>query len=112
MEKTILPVVKISVVIPAYNAALYIDTTLRSVIKQSFPDFEIIVVDDGSVDETEKIVQTFRHGDLRIQYFYQKNGGVSSARNLGIRKAKGEFISFWIAMIRLSLISWKKCIIR
>lgn len=81
-----------SVIIPAYNAALYIKESIGSVLKQTFSDFEIVVVDDGSKDETGEIVKTIK--DDRIHYIYQPNGGVSSARNTGISNAKGEYICF------------------
>lgn len=84
----------ISVIIPAYNSAAYIGSTIESVLNQSFEDFEILVVDDGSKDCTRKIVEEFQKQDSRIKYFYKENGGVSSARNLGIREALGDYVSF------------------
>lgn len=83
---------KFSVIIPAYNAALYIKNSINSVLNQTFSDFEILIVDDGSTDDTKKIVKTIE--DERVHYIYQRNGGVSSARNTGIRAAKGEYICF------------------
>ncbi len=81
-----------SVIIPAYNAALYIQKSIDSVLNQTFNDFEILVVDDGSSDDTRKVVKAFE--DDRIHYIYQPNGGVSSARNTGILNASGEYICF------------------
>lgn len=81
-----------SVIIPAYNAALYIKKSINSVLNQTFSDFEILIVDDGSTDDTKEIVKTIE--DDRIHYIYQINGGVSSARNTGIYNAKGEYICF------------------
>lgn len=81
-----------SVIIPAYNAALYIKNSVISVLNQSFKDFEILVVDDGSTDNTREIVMTIQ--DERVQYIVQPNGGVSSARNTGICAARGEYICF------------------
>lgn len=81
-----------SVIIPAYNAALYINKSINSVLDQTVDDFEIVVVDDGSTDETREIVKIIE--DERIHYIYQPNGGVSSARNTGIRNARGEYICF------------------
>lgn len=94
MEQTIQADIKVSIIIPAYNAALYLERTLRSVFEQSLPDFEIVLIDDGSTDSTGQIVEKLQQKDPRLNYFYKDNGGVSSARNLGIEKARGEFISF------------------
>jgi glycosyltransferase involved in cell wall biosynthesis len=81
-----------SVVIPLYNKARYIERTINSVLDQSFTDFEIIVVDDGSTDRGPEKVEAF--GDPRIRLIRQENAGVSSARNRGIREATGRFIAF------------------
>ena len=83
---------KFSVIMPAYNAALYIKNSINSVLNQTFGDFEILIVDDGSTDDTKEIVNSVK--DDRIHYIYQRNGGVSSARNTGISNAKGEYICF------------------
>jgi len=82
---------KISIVIPAYNAERYLAETLRSVFDQDHDDLEIIVVNDGSTDNTENIIHQF--GD-RIQYIYQENSGVSAARNRGMAAATGEYLLF------------------
>ena len=81
-----------SVIIPAYNAAKYIEKSISSVLCQTVDDFEILVVDDGSTDDTRGIVEAIP--DDRIRCIYQPNGGVSSARNTGIRSAKGDYICF------------------
>ena len=81
-----------SIVIPLYNKEKYIENTLKSVLNQSFIDFEIILVNDGSTDNSEQIV--FQFNDNRIHYFYKKNEGVSIARNFGIEQAKSNFICF------------------
>ncbi|MBW4481995.1 MAG: glycosyltransferase [Tildeniella torsiva UHER 1998/13D] len=83
---------KVSVVIPTYNAEKTISETIDSVLNQTFSDFELIVIDDGSRDKTCEIVKTI--DDSRIIVFSYPNGGVSVARNRGIEHAKGEFISF------------------
>lgn len=80
-----------SVIIPVYNKERYIKTTLESVLSQSFKDFEVIVVNDGSTDRSMDIVSTFH--DDRIQIINKKNEGVSSARNLGIQNAKADFMA-------------------
>ena len=82
---------KVSVVIPAYNAARFIRQTLDSAAAQTFRDFEIIVVDDGSQDETAQIAQAF---DDSIRLIQKPNGGVSSARNVGMQAARGEYVAF------------------
>ncbi|MFW6116145.1 MAG: glycosyltransferase family 2 protein [bacterium] len=82
---------KVSVVIPAYNHAPYVAQTISSILAQTWRDFEIIVVDDGSTDETPQIIAQF--GD-QIRYVWQANRGIAAARNTGIRQARGEFISF------------------
>jgi len=81
-----------SVVIPLYNKAKYIENTLKSVLNQTFTNFEIIIINDASTDESEAIVLKFN--DERIRLYSQKNQGVSVARNLGIEKAKGKLIAF------------------
>ncbi len=83
----------VTIIIPAYNAASYIDQTIESVKRQTHTNWELLVIDDGSTDATSGTVGKFL-GDGRIKYFHQKNSGVSAARNLGIEKAKGDFISF------------------
>lgn len=82
----------ISIIIPLYNKRTAIKETLLSIIQQDFNNFEIIVIDDGSTDGSNKIVQEIK--DNRIKYFYKENGGVSSARNLGIEKSSGKYILF------------------
>ena len=83
---------RISVVIPLYNKGAYIAATLQSVLHQTFPDFEVLVVDDGSTDNGPQAVRTFT--DSRIRVVSQKNEGVSSARNQGIRLAQAPHIAF------------------
>ncbi|VDG17579.1 glycosyltransferase [Lactobacillus fermentum IFO 3956] [Lactiplantibacillus mudanjiangensis] len=86
---------KISVVIPAYNASKYIGDMLTSLSKQSYEDFEVILIDDGSTDDTFKVGKKYQ--DLfgkKLRLVEQKNGGVSKARNLGIDLAIGKFLVF------------------
>lgn len=85
-------VVKVSVIMPTYNYGHYIGRTLSSVLAQTFRDFEIILVDDGSTDNTQEIVQSF--SDPRIRYFYQENQGACVARNFGIYKSRGDYFLF------------------
>lgn len=83
---------RVSVVIPAYNSETTIKQSIESVFNQTIKDFEIIVIDDGSTDETSLILKSI--ADDRLKVFRQSNSGVSSARNKGINKAKGRFIAF------------------
>lgn len=81
-----------SVIIPTYNREGIINRAIDSVLSQTQKDFELIVVDDGSIDNTECVVKKYR--DSRIVYLKQKNGGAPSARNNGIKHAKGRYVSF------------------
>lgn len=83
---------KVSVIIPTYNRAAYLGSALRSLFAQSYKNFEVIVVDDGSTDNTKDIIAAF--SDPRLKYFYIPNGGPSRARNYGIRQTDGEAIAF------------------
>lgn len=83
----------ISVVIPTYNRGYLIDRAIKSVLNQTYKEFEIIVVDDGSIDNTKEVIESFR--DERIRYIqYKDNKGANVARNIGIRAAKGDYIAF------------------
>lgn len=84
----------ISVIVPIYNTGKYLRKCLESLQKQTYKDIEILMIDDGSTDESSEICRIFASSDLRFHYFYKKNGGVSSARNLGIKLAKGQYITF------------------
>lgn len=87
--------VKISVIVPAYNVAGYIQRCMDTLIDQSFHEFEVIVIDDGSTDDTPRILDEYAEQDNRIRVIHKENEGVSAARNLGIREAKGEYILFF-----------------
>jgi len=82
---------KVSVIIPTYNRADFICDAIDSVLAQTYKDYEIIVVDDGSTDNTKEVLKKY---DGKIRYFYKENMGVSAARNKGIKEAKGEYIAF------------------
>ena len=84
----------VSIIIPVYNAQKYLANTLDSVLKQTYKNLEIILVDDGSTDNTEEICESYAKIDSRIKVINKENGGVSSARNYGLALAKGEYISF------------------
>jgi glycosyltransferase involved in cell wall biosynthesis len=79
---------------PAYNASDYIKDAINSVINQTLTEWELIIIDDGSTDNTSELVKEFLLKDNRIHYFYQQNGKQGKARNLGISKANGEYLAF------------------
>lgn len=81
----------VSIVIPAYNAEQFVGEAINAVLSQTYADYEVVVVDDGSTDETRAIVKTFGES---VRYYYQPNGGSASARNLGVEKSRGDYIAF------------------
>ena len=85
---------KISVIVPVYNVERYLEECLNSIINQTFSDIEIICVNDGSTDNSAEILKKYEKQDNRIKIVNKKNGGLSSARNIGMQFATGEFISF------------------
>lgn len=85
---------KVSIIIPAYNASKYIHRCLDSVARQDYTDYEVLVVDDNSTDNTSAIVNELKESDNRIRLFKNPKKGVSSARNYGILVSKGEYITF------------------
>jgi teichuronic acid biosynthesis glycosyltransferase TuaG len=85
----------VSIIIPAYNAALYIEETIQSIYQQSHQAWEVIIVNDGSTDRTAELIKLFK--DPRVQCITQKNAGVAAARNKGLHFAKGEFVVFFDA---------------
>lgn len=85
---------KVSVIIPCYNQGDYISETLHSLQSQNYTNWECIVVDDGSTDNTVRVVDQFAQADLRIQFISQANGGSASARNKGLKYIIGDYIQF------------------
>lgn len=85
---------KISIVVPVYNVAEYVACCIESILNQSFEDFELLLIDDGSQDQSFEICKRFEKKDARVKAFSKPNGGVSSARNYGISKAQGDYITF------------------
>ena len=85
---------KVSIVIPVYNCAKYLDECLNSVIKQTYNNIEVLLIDDGSTDLSGKICDAYSEKDSRFKTFHIKNGGVSNARNTGINEATGKYITF------------------
>jgi len=84
--------IKVSVILPVYNVAPYLDETFASLLSQTLQEIEIIAVNDGSKDNSEDIIKKYAQQDARISYFSQKNQGQSAARNLALQHAKGEYI--------------------
>lgn len=85
---------KISVIVPVYKAEAYLHRCVDSLLAQTFQDFEVLLVDDGSPDRSGEICDEYARQDSRVRVFHKENGGVSSARNLGLDNARGEWISF------------------
>lgn len=85
---------KVSIIVPIYNVETYLHKCIDSILSQTFKDFELILVDDGSTDNCGKICDQYAQQDARVVVIHKKNGGVSSARNNGIELAKGEYIAF------------------
>ena len=83
---------RVSVIIPTYNRSNLAKGAVENVLQQSYTDFEILVVDDGSTDDTASVFKQI--SDDRVRYYHKPNGGQSSARNLGIVKSNGEYIAF------------------
>lgn len=86
--------IKISVVMPVYNKEMYLDKTLQCILNQSYKNFEVIIVNDGSTDNTKKICDEYAKKDSRISVYHIENGGVSNARNTGLKYVTGEYIQF------------------
>ena len=93
-EKVMIKKPLVTVIIPAYNTEKYISKCLESILAQSYQELEIIVLDDGSEDETNKICQKYTEMDSRIVFISKENTGVSDTRNVGIHNAKGKYIIF------------------
>ena len=83
---------KVSVIVPLYKAEKYIHRCVDSILAQTFTDWELLLIDDGSPDRSGEICDEYARKDKRIRVFYKKNGGVSSARNLGLDNVRGEYV--------------------
>lgn len=84
----------ISIIVPIYNAESTICKCLDCILKQTYTDFELLLIDDGSTDQSGKICDFYSQKDTRIKVFHKVNGGVSSARNLGLDNVQGNWITF------------------
>ncbi|CAG0901996.1 unnamed protein product, partial [Cyprideis torosa] len=85
---------KVSVIVPVYNTALYLDKCLSSLLNQSFTDIEVIVVNDGSTDNSQEIIDHYGNLDGRIRVYKKENGGLSDSRNYGLGQIQGDYIAF------------------
>ena len=85
---------KISVIVPVYNVEPYLRLCVNSILNQTFTDFELLLIDDGSTDYSGEICDEYASMDSRVKVFHTTNRGVSAARNLGINKASAEWITF------------------
>lgn len=102
----------ITVIVPVYNVAPYLSRCMESLLGQTYRELEIILVDDGSTDESGKLCDGYAERDGRVQVIHKKNGGLASARNAGMEKATGEYITFadsddWLDTSAYSLLSEK-----
>lgn len=86
--------IKFSIIVPVYNVEEYIADCLDSILKQSYDNYEVIVVNDGSPDNSQDIIDKYVKKDKRIKSYIKKNGGLSDARNFGVKKAKGDYLVF------------------
>lgn len=99
--------VQVSIIVPVYKAQATLPRCIDSILSQSFKDWELLLIDDGSTDDSGEICDEYARHDNRIQVFHKQNGGVSSARNYGLDRAKGEWVTFidsddWIELNYLS----------
>lgn len=86
--------IKFSIIIPVYNVEKYIDQCISSVLSQTYKEYELILVDDGSKDLSSVICDNYAQNDKRIKIIHKENGGLSSARNAGLDIASGEYVLF------------------
>ena len=85
---------KVSIIVPVYNVSHYLKDCITSILNQTFKDYELILVDDGSTDDCSKICDEYELKDKRIKVYHKKNGGLSDARNFGINHSECDYISF------------------
>lgn len=85
---------KISIIVPVYNAERYLHRCIESILAQTFKDFELLLIDDGSKDNSGYICNEYAGKDERVKVWHKENGGVSSARNVGLDNVKGEWVTF------------------
>ena len=85
---------KISIIVPLYNAEKFIDRCMSSILAQTFTNYEVILVNDGSTDRSSELCRRYQSANDRVIYIEKENGGAGSARNLGIESARGEYLAF------------------
>ena len=83
---------KVSIIVPCYNQGQFLEETLDSVLRQTYPNWECIIINDGSIDVTEEVAKKWELKDSRFKYYYTKNSGLCASRNFGITNASGDFI--------------------
>ena len=91
MEKGHTP--KVSIIVPVYNVVNFLPKCVDSILNQTFEDFELLLIDDGASDGSAQLCDEYVLKDYRVHVFHKENGGVSSARNFGIRMAKGDYLT-------------------
>ena len=103
---------KLSVIVPVYKVEKYLVRCIDSILAQTFVDFELLLIDDGSPDKSGDICDEYACKDTRIRVFHKENGGVSSARNLGLENVRGNILTFidaddWIDVdLRMAFVLW------
>ena len=85
---------ELSIIVPVYNVALYLNRCVDSILNQTYSDFELLLIDDGSTDISGVICDEYAVSDNRVKVIHKDNGGVSSARNVGINNSQGKYIMF------------------
>lgn len=105
----------VSIIVPVYNTEKYLDQCIQSILSQTYTDFELLLINDGSTDQSGVICDQYALKDARIKVFHQQNTGVSAARNLGLDHAKGEWVTFvdsddWIGLDFFNYFKDKKSI--
>ena len=85
---------KLSIIVPVYNVEQYLDKCIKSILNQTFKDFELILVDDGSIDNSGEICDEYAKKDSRVKVIHKKNGGLAAARNTGLIIARGDYVGF------------------
>lgn len=85
---------KLSIIVPVYNVEKYIERCIKSILNQTFSDFELIIVNDGSIDNSGVICDKYKKVDARVKVIHKQNGGLSEARNIGLNIAQGDYIAF------------------
>lgn len=100
---------KVSIIVPVYKVEEYLPKCVDSILNQTFKDFELLLIDDGSPDKSGTICEEYAIGDSRIRVFHKKNGGVSSARNYGLDKATGEYVMFVDSDDEIAPVTIQRC---